>query len=414
MLPKTHTQEKKLEDYKNLIKPQLYNQIKNLSVDLRGLKIAHINATSQGGGVAELLKSLVPLMNNMGLDAGWYTLPPGKMFFKITKNIHNILQGERKKLSKTKKAIYFRQNKKAAKLMKDIDADIYVIHDPQPLPLIRYHPNLHPSILRMHIDLSDPEPSTWQMLFPYVLSYDKTIFSMKEFINGHIPKNKACICPPAIDPLSPKNIPLDQETAKEIVKNLGINIKNPLISQIARFDVWKDPIGVIRAYKIAKKKIPKLQLALIGLFLAQDDPEAIKVFKKVKKESAKDPDIYLFSDIREINIENDTLVNAFQVASNVVLQKSIKEGFGLTVTEAMWKGKPVIGGNVGGIKLQIQDGENGFLVNSPEQASKKIIKLINNPELAEKMGKRAKETVRENFLTPRLLRDYLKLFTELI
>ena len=414
MLSRTILIKKKIEDYRKFISSDIYCELKELAKQLKGLKIAHINATSLGGGVAEILSSLVSLMNDLGIKCHWHTLPPDKIFFQITKKIHNGLQGEKIVLTDKEKKLYFSRNKKIARLIRSIKTDIWVIHDPQPLPLISYFPNLHPSILRLHIDLSNPQKDTWRFLLPHIEKYDKVIFSIKDFVHRDIPKEKIAIFPPAIDPLSPKNIPLSLKSSKSILQNFEINIDKPLITQISRFDIWKDPIGVIRAYYLAKKEIPDLQLALIGLILAQDDPEAIKVYEKVKKYAKGDPDIFLFSDIRTFNIENDILVNAFQVASDIILQKSIKEGFGLTVTEAMWKEKPIIGGNVGGIRVQIENGKNGFLVNSPEETAKIIIQLIKDPNLAKKIGKQAKETVREKFLIPRLLRDYLKLFTELI
>jgi trehalose synthase len=245
--------------------------------------------------------------------------------------------------------------------------------------------------------------------------YDKIVFTSKDFIGPSIPRRKIRVFPPAIDPLVAKNTPLNLAMAKNILRSLGVDTNKPLVSQVGRFDPWKDPLGTIRAYQVAKKKIPNLQLALLGLFLARDDPEATRIFSKVKRYIKGDPDVFLFSNPGQIgSLRVDTFVNAFQTASTIILQKSIREGFGLTCSEAMWKGKAVIGGNVGGIKLQIQDGRNGFLVSNSKEAAKRIVQLIRNPELSEKLGKAAKETVRKKFLMPRLLRDYLKLFRELV
>lgn len=413
MLPQVPLAKKKIEDYQRIIDGSLHQEIIELAKQLKGLRITHINATSLGGGVAEILKVLVPLTRNVGVKARWRALPPGEKFFKITKKIHNSLQGEEIILTDEEKKFYLSENKKIAHLMKDIKADIWVIHDPQPLPVISYDSKLHPSILRLHIDFSNPQKDTWDFLLPHIEKYDKVVFSIEDFVHGDIPKEKIAIFPPAIDPLSPKNIPLSLGSARSIIQNFEINIDKPLIVQVSRFDIWKDPLGVIQAYYLAKKEIPDLQLALVGLILAQDDPEAMEIFEKVKKHAKGDPDIFLFSDIKKLNIENDVLVNAFQVASDVILQKSIKEGFGLTVAEAMWKEKPVVGGNAGGIKLQIENAKNGFLVNSPGEAAERIIQLIKNPDLAKKIGGQARETVRKNFLIPRLLRDYLRLFIEL-
>jgi trehalose synthase len=302
-----------------------------------------------------------------------------------------------------------------AKLMQDMKADVWIIHDPQPVGLIPYMPNFHPSIWRVHIDTSHPNKDAWEFINPFMRMYDRIVFTCEDFIGPHLPKEKVRVFPPAIDPLTIKNSPLSLDSAKDIVKSFNIDLDRPLVIQVARFDPWKDPLGVVEAYRIAKKKIPGLQLAFLGLFLAKDDPEAMKIFNKVQKYTKNDPDIFLFSDPAQIgSLRVDTFVNAFQTAATVILQKSIREGFGLTVSEAMWKGQPVIGGKVGGIKLQIKEGKNGFLVSSPKQTAKRIIQLIENPQLAEKLGRAAKETVREKFLMPRLLRDYLKLFQELI
>lgn len=414
MLPQVPLQKKKIKDYQELISDNLYQEIITLAKKLKNLRVVHINATSLGGGVAEILRTLVPLMLEAGLKAKWYTLPPDERFFRITKKIHNLLQGKQDVLAGDEKRIYLDTNKEIAESIKNIKADIWVIHDPQPLPLISYLPDSISSILRLHIDLSNPQKETWDFLLPYIKKYNRVIFSVEDFANKSISKNKIEIFTPAIDPLTDKNKPLNPEYAKGIIQNFEINTDKPLIAQISRFDIWKDPLGVIGAYYLAKKEIPDLQLALVGIFQAQDDPEAIEVFERVKKHAKGDPDIFLFSNLEKPNIENDILVNTIQVASDVILQKSIKEGFGLTVTEAMWKEKPVIGGNVGGIKLQIKNNENGFLVNSPKEAAKRIVQLIKNPELAKKFGKKAQKTVKEKFLIPRLLRDYLRLFADLL
>lgn len=417
MLPKVETLIQKLEKYKNIVSDSLFEEINTLAKDFKGLKVVHINSTPRGGGVAEVLKSLIPLMKGAGIKAEWYVIPPGRKFFGLTKELHNTLQGKRVSLSVDFQELYQRYMRKSAKLMLDMEADVWIFHDPQPAGIIQFLANsdFHPVISRIHIDTSNPDPRAWNFIKKFLIRYDKIIFSTKEFAPKNIPKNKIVIFPPAIDPLIEKNKPIPLSSAKEILESFGINTKKPLISQISRFDPWKDPIGVIRAYRLAKKKIPDLQLALVGLFLAYDDPEATKVFKQVKKEAKGDSNIFLFSTPDQLgSLKVDGFVNACQTGSDIVLQKSIKEGFGLTVAEAMWKGKAVIGGRAGGIKLQIKDGKNGFLVSNPKEAAKRIIQLIKNPQLAEKLGKAAKETVREKFLIPRLLRDYLKLFKELV
>ena len=292
--------------------------------------------------------------------------------------------------------------------------DIWVVHDPQPAGVIIFLPDFHPSICRLHIDLTAPNPEVWNFVAGFLVNYDKVILTSKEYAKTEI-KRKAIIFPPAIDPLSPKNQPLTLATSKQILKSFGIDPSKPLISQVSRFDPWKDPLGVIETYQLAKKKIPDLQLALVGFFLARDDPEAERIYKKAKKKTEKDPNIFLFAN-RELlgSLKVHVFVNAIQVASNVILQKSIREGFGMTVAEAMWKEKPVIGGKAGGIKLQIKDGKNGFLVSNPKKAAVRIIQLIKNPALSKKLGKEAKKTVQKNFLIPRLLRDHLDLYRKII
>lgn len=415
MLPKVKTSIKKLENYKRLI-PELSDQLEEterLADSLSGLKVNMVNSVSKGGGVAEILKSLIPLMKGLGINAEWYTIPPENNFFKVTKEIHNALQGKPYKFSLEDKGKYLNHIKKIAGEMKDMSADVWVIHDPQPLGVISLLPNLHPSISRMHIDLSFPNQEVWEFITPFLKEYDKIILSSKEYIQPEIEDN-SIIIPPAIDPLSEKNSKLDMEESLKIVRSYGISPEKPLISQVARFDSWKDPLGVLKAYKIAKKEIPNLQLVLMGLILAKDDPEALEVFKEVKKVKGNDPDVFLFADPAKMkNVKTDIVVKAIQACSEVVIQKSLKEGFGLSVTEAMWKKKTVIGGKAEGIKIQIEDGQNGFLVSTPEETAKRIVQIIKEPKRAEEMGQKAHLTVKENFLMPRLLQDYLKLFKKL-
>ncbi|MFH1841268.1 MAG: glycosyltransferase [Candidatus Nealsonbacteria bacterium] len=414
MLPKVKTPTKRLEKYQNFITKKQLKEINELSAELKGTRVNLINSTPRGGGVAEILKSLVPLMKGVGLKAEWYTIPARNSFFKITKEMHNALQGKNYNFSFSHRKQYLRNVERSAYLMQDMKADIWVVNDPQPAGVIQFLPCFRPAVCRMHIDLTSPNRDVWNFVAGFLEMYDRIIVSSKEFVKPEF-KREAVIFQPAIDPLMPKNQPLNLNFSKEILKSFGINIEKPLISQISRFDPWKDPLGVIQAYQIAKKKIPDLQLAMVGLFLAQDDPEALKVYKTVKKETEKDPNVFLFSDPSVLgSLQVDTFVNAVQVGSDVVLQKSTREGFGMTVAEAMWKRKPVIGGNAGGIKLQIVDGKNGFLVSTPQQTADRIVELIENPKLCEKIGQKAHLTVKNKFLIPRLLRDYLKLFKQLL
>ncbi|PIQ92055.1 MAG: glycosyl transferase family 1 [Parcubacteria group bacterium CG11_big_fil_rev_8_21_14_0_20_39_14] len=415
MLPYVRVPTIKLENYQGVISDELFDEVKILAKELKGLKVTFVNSTPRGGGVTEILKSLVGLMLGIGLKTEWHIIPPGRKFFGLTKELHNALQGKEFSLSFKARRLYQHHMERSAELMLDMESNVWIINDPQPAGVIHYLPNFHPSVAHFHIDTSHPNKDTWNFIEPILLAYDKIIFSAKEFVASTLPKRKIKIFAPAIDPLSDKNKPLSLQTAKTILESFGIDPTKPLVTQVSRFDPWKDPMGVIQAYYLAKNKIPNLQLALVGLFLAFDDSEAMRIFKQVKKHAGGDPDIFMFSDPQELgSLKVDIFVNAFQVGSDVILQKSIREGFGLTVAEAMWKEKPVIGGNVGGIKIQIKNGENGFLVSSPQETAKRIVQIIKNPALAEKMGKNAHQTVKEKFLMPRLLRDYLKLFKELV
>ncbi|MBI4100119.1 glycosyltransferase [Candidatus Microgenomates bacterium] len=407
LLNHVEPEEKQFEDYKTLIENSLYAEIKNRSQRLAGLKIAQLNAAASGGGVVELLRSFIPLLNDLGIKTDWYTLSAPTAFFEITKKMHNFLQGGKGKLTQEEKDFYFKYNCYFAEEMKEIKTDLWVIHDPQPAAIILYG-NPHPLIWRCHLDTS--ESNNWiQGFFSFLKDYDKYIFSLPQYAFPDLDKRKVAIFPPAIDPFTPKNQPLDSSLAEGIMAKLGVNPSKPIITQVSRFDPWKDPLGVIEAYQLAKKEISDLQLILTGE-MAADDPEGQRILEDVKKVAGSDPDIHLWADEKR----DDLKINAVQVASDIILQKSLKEGFGLTVTEAMWKGKVVIGGNCGGIKFQIKDGKNGFLVNSPEEAAQKIIWTLKNPEKAEIIGQRAKKTVRKNFLIPRLLNDALKLFEELL
>jgi trehalose synthase len=407
---------KKLSDYKKIVDPMLMREIKKLSETLQGKKVVHVNTTSQrgGGGVAEILLSLVPLMRDCGLEASWLTMDGPPRFFEITKKIHNSLQGNRNKLSKDEKDFFINHSKKVAKEFDNIHADCWIIHDPQPLLLPEFSENVHPAISRIHIDLSCPNRDTWNFILPHFENFEKAIFSMREYANGDIDKKKVVIFPPAIDPIAEKNKPMRKETARLILENLGVNPSKPIVAQVSRFDIFKDPVGVVKAFYQAKNEIPNLQLVLLGLTLASDDPESTKVFEKVKRYAKGDPDIYMFHDPREIQYDNETIVNAVQSGSDLILQKSLKEGFGLTATEAMWKRQAVVAGNVGGLKLQIRNNYNGFLVNSVEECAYRIVEIIKDRKLKSTLAKRAKENVKKHFLLPRLLRDYLKLINEVV
>ncbi|GBE16891.1 trehalose synthase [bacterium BMS3Abin15] len=416
MIEEVKIQEKKLADYRKLMPENLKLELKRLAEKLKGKKIVHINTTSRegGGGVAEILHGIVPLMRDLGINASWYTIEPPLKFFEITNKIHNGLQGKGKKLTKAEKDYYLAQSKKLSKHVEKLGAHVYFIHDPQPLALTYFSKKIDPSILRIHIDISNPLQDTWKFLLPYVSDHEKVIVSIHEFINKDLPKKKVVVFPPAIDPLDAKNMPMKKEYARMILENMGINPSKPVIAQVSRLDPFKDPIGVIKAFYIAKKTVPNLQLILLAQNLADDNPYSKKIFEEVKKHTKGDPDIHLFYDPKKMEYENDIIVNAVQIASDIIIQKSTKEGFGLTVTEAMWKGSAVIAGRVGGIKIQIRDGYNGYLVSTINHCASKIVELIKDKKLRHTFGRHAKKSVTENFLLPRLLRDHLKTANEVL
>ncbi len=400
---------KKLDDYKELV-PEVVARVRELAEPLKGLRVVHINATAVGGGVAEMLRSDVSLQQDIGLDAKWYVIPPDDQFFEVTKNIHNLMQGKEGALTPEQEKIYIDYNNKLAGLLAEVKTDILVIHDPQPAAAITFMNGSKPkfTIWRSHIDTSTPNTTTWDFLQPFMLSYDQFVFTLPEYANHNLPKDKLNIITPVIDPLSEKNIAMPKEEAKEYIKQFGIDPQKPLITQVSRLDPWKDPIGVIEAYKLAKKDVPDLQLALVAQ-MASDDPEGEVIKKQVEDYLQGEEGVFLLVNLPD----NDRAVNAFQVASDIVLQKSLKEGFGLTITEAMYKGAVMIGGNVGGIKIQIENGVNGFLVDSMAETAQRIVELLGNPQLREKISKAAIQSVKERYLLPHMLVKQLEVFSKI-
>ena len=397
-----------LVDYKNLIGKESYEEILLSANQLKGLRVLHINTTTDGG-VGEILKTLIPLLKNVGVDASWYIFEKNSAFFKVSKELHNFLQGKKGDLTQEQKSNYLDINTQVAKYLDQKEFDLLVVHDPQPAGVLQFLPKKVKSIWRCHIDTSNPNPDVWNWFLQFLSGYDRYVFTLRKYIGEGIDYEKCRIIHPAIDPLNEKNDPLPLETANETVKKFKVDPENPLVSQVSRFDPWKDPWGVIDAYRIAKTQIPNLQLALVGVF-APDDPEALDIEKDLIKYSKNDPDIHILSNKDGVGPRE---VNAFQVASSVIIQKSTREGFGLTVSEGMWKEKPVIGGRAGGIVEQIIDGEIGYLVTTAAQTAEKIIYLLENPAEATKMGQKGKERVRQHFLITRMLLDHLKLYKEL-
>lgn len=395
-----------LDEYTPIVGKVKIEEIKELAESLVGKKVRHVNSTSFGGGVAEILHRLVPLMCDVGLEAEWTVIKGSDEFFNVTKAFHNGLQGMDIPLTEDMKKTYLKFNKMNAREF-DSDHDLVVIHDYQPAAIMNYLPIRKGRwTWRCHIDLSHPNQQFIDFISPFILKHNSLIFTMKQFVQEPLESRKTFIIPPSIDPLSAKNKPLPENLIFSILDKYDVDHEKPIITQVSRFDPWKDPLGVIDVYRLVKRKVANVQLLLIAS-MAKDDPEGWVYYEKTARHAAEDNDIHLLSDLNGVgNIE----VNAFQRASDVILQKSIREGFGLTVTEALWKGVPVIGSNVGGIPLQIINGEVGFLIDSIEEAAEKTLYLLKHPSEAREMGKKGREHISKNFLITRHLKDYLSLF----
>lgn len=395
-----------LESYREIAPRGTVDLIYKLSEKIRGKSILHINSTRFGGGVAEILHRLIPLFNELGIKAQWEVVRGTALFFKTTKSFHNALQGQPQVITQEMYDEYRRINEHNAREV-SLESDLVVIHDPQPAAFINYKPDRESKWLwRCHIDISTPQRKVWQFLKNYICRYDGTIFSLPSFAQ-RLPVPQFLIYP-SIDPLSDKNKELSKEQIGSILAGYGIPNDKPVILQVSRFDRFKDPLGVIEAYRLVKKYNDCCLILAGGA--ATDDPEGMEVLSEVKAASASDKDIFILDLPPGANIE----INALQRAATIVLQKSTKEGFGLTVAEAMWKGKPVIGGAVGGITIQIIYGETGFTVNSIEGCAYRIRYLLNNPALLKAMGEKAKDYTRRNFLITRHLSDYLALMSSML
>jgi trehalose synthase len=410
MLPIVNVGTKLLADYATISGRGLMADIQRLSGPLAGKRVAHISATAFGGGVAEINYTLVPLMKSAGLETDWLIIKGQDEFFNVTKTIHNALQGNPQRLSEEQERIFHEYSSANAAEFDDSDYDFVIVHDPQPVAMIDHFPGSSAKwIWRCHIDLSTPNQNVLEFLLPSISRYDATIFHMPQYVPRSDDLPEAFIWPPAIDPLTPKNMALSADDAAYIVDQFGIDVDRPLLTQVSRFDPWKDPLGVIDAFRLVRDVHPGIQLALVGS-MAHDDPEGWEYYNQTVEYAAGDPDIFILSNLNNIG---SVEVNAFQVHSAAVLQKSIREGFGLTVTEGLWKARPTVAGRVGGIPAQIQDGETGWLVDSVEECAMACREILESPEEARRRGRHGKEFVRQHFLTPRLLRDWLALFNRL-
>jgi trehalose synthase len=398
---------KSLADYTHLVGRPLIEEIRTLSEDLAGLRVLHLSATAFGGGVSEILYTLIPLMRDVGLETEWQVIIGREEFFNATKLLHNALQGAPQDLDREEWHVYEKFNEINARELSG-DWDVIIVHDPQPLAIKRHVPEKAKNwVWRCHIDLSTPNEDTLRRLVPLIEEYDGSVYHVDQYVpnglNGQAPIH---IMPPAIDPLSPKNMALSPEDAAFVCDQFGVDVDRPLLVQVSRFDPWKDPLGVIDAYRMVSAEMPEVQLALVGS-MATDDPEGWQFFNSTLEYAGGDPDIKILNNLNQVgSIE----VNAFQSQAEVVIQKSTREGFGLTVSEALWKARPFIGGDVGGIPLQVQDGKTGYLVDTPDLCAERALQILREPELGKQLGRAGKEHVRQHFLTPRLLRDWLRIF----
>jgi trehalose synthase len=410
MLQEVSLGQKSLADYTHIAGKETIERIRELAEPMKGHRVLHVSATAFGGGVSEILYTIVPLMRDIGLDAHWHVIFGKEEFYNATKLLHNSLQGAEETLSDEEWALFDEINAINAEGLQG-EWDTVIVHDPQPIGLRRGALDRGRNwIWRCHIDLSEPNPAPIARLLPMIEEYDATVWHLPSYvpsgIDGH---NGVNIIPPAIDPLSPKNMAFSPDDAAFVCRQFGIDVDRPLLTQVSRFDPWKDPMGVIDAYRIVHEQMPEVQLALVGS-MATDDPEGWEFFQHTFEYADGDDDIKILNNLNNVGAIE---VNAFQSQSDVCLQKSIREGFGLTVTEALWKGRPTIGGNVGGIPLQIEDGESGFLVDSAEQCAQRCLEILADPELGKRLGRAGKEHARKEFLSPRLLRDWAELLAKL-
>jgi trehalose synthase len=406
--------DKHLADYEDAVGAETLDRIRELAQPLRGARVLHVNATAYGGGVAELLATHVALLRDLGIEAEWQVIHGSDEFFSVTKHVHNALQGADVEWTNQMERVYLERVLDNA-LQLAGEWDYVVMHDPQPAAMLEYARSqgvAHAStkwIWRCHIDLTDANPTVWKFFQSFVEQYDASVWTMPEFVPPGMPRERAVFAPPCIDPLSVKNLEMPRPFVEEIIRQYSVRPADPLVVQVSRFDPWKDPVGVIEAFRIVRETVPNAQLLLAGS-MATDDPEGFHYWDIADAARAGDPDIHLVSNIQQVGAVQ---INAFQRAADVVMQKSLREGFGLTVSEALWKGRPVVGGRCGGITMQIIEGENGHLVDSVEEAAARTTELLSNPTRAEEMGAAGRDHVRENFLSTRELEDWLRLFRDL-
>lgn len=394
------------------ISPDDASSLKEITSSLAGKRILHVSSSAQGGGVAELLRSSCAFERALGIESSWVVIEDAHDFFVITKKIHNALQGAARIITPTEQAAYLEiaatLHKRFETIARDLQPNLIVLHDPQPLPLISQARRYAPVISRLHIDLSTPYRPIAEFLMPMLQQTSGIILSSGNYRSAidTYSKDQTVIIRPAIDPLAEKNSPLDRDSAQNILEKHGIDTARPIITQISRFDTWKDPLGAIDTYRIAKQSLPTLQLILAGFIEASDDPEALEWVAKTTSAASRDPDIHIFSDLSQLthDTSNALFINALNTLTDCTLQMSRREGFGLTITEAMWKARVVIARPSRGAELQITHGENGYLADTPEAIAQHVVETLSDTAKAQVIGRAAQESVRTHFLLPHYVR----------
>jgi trehalose synthase len=408
-----------LDDYAPLVGEETIEALRANARELKGARVLHVNATAIGGGVAEMLLSLIPLMRAAGLSADWYVLEAKDRFFEVTKNYHNALQGQPTEWSPSEFDLYWASvERNARKLEHELSGyDVVVVHDPQPLVLasLLSTPRRPRLIWRCHIDLTSPSLDAWNVLSPHLAGYDVVVFSHEAYVPAGLEAERVEIARPCIDPFRAKNRELAEWESGEVLDRYGVDPTRPYILQVSRFDPWKDPLGVLEVFQRAREQRPGLQLVYMA-GMAADDPEGWGLYEQTREAAGEDPDVHLLAlDVPPDQVNRNALeVNAMQRGAEVVLQKSVREGFGLVVTEALWKRKAVVAGNVGGIRLQIRDGWNGYLVESVDEAVTRTVELLGDRDKRELFGERGRRLVTDKFLFTRLLGQYLGWFRDLL
>ena len=415
MLERVPLLEKDVDDYVDVVGPEVIAEIRAAAAPLQGARVLHVSATAYGGGVAELLATHVPLLRSVGHEAEWQVLHGSDEFFAVTKQVHNALQGADIEWTTPMQRTYLEHLLDNALLLED-GWDFVVVHDPQTAALLHFlrdNPALSGDrtrwVWRCHIDLTVANPTVWEFFRPFIELHDASVWTLEEFVPPSLKMDRVLHRAPSIDPLSVKNLELARPFCVELTRQYGIDTKRPIMCQVSRYDPWKDPVGVIEAYRLVREQVPDVQLLLAGS-MATDDPEAFRVWEETERAQRGDRDVHLLSNLHQVGSVH---INAFQRIATVVVQKSVREGFGLTVSEALWKGRPVVGGRAGGITMQILDGYDGYLVDGIEACARRVIDLLADPVGADALGAQGREHVREHFLATRELHDWLPLLGDL-